>query len=102
MDGAELDLRDGAEQRAAATRVDHVMVDRQAFRRGDLGERSLSPMLQPLRRAHADLEPAADAHLDRRFWNRIAVRAEPSFDVVRRAPGLEYSFARRREDARNA
>ena len=100
--GAEFDLRDGAEQRSAAAWVDHVMVDRQALRRHDLGEHSFGPMLQPFRRAHADLEPPTDPHLDRRFWNRIADRAEPSFDVVRRAPGLEHSFARRREDARNA
>ena len=98
----ETDPGDGAEQRTAAARVDHMMVDREALGGDDLGERPPRPMIDAFRRAHADFEPSADAHLNRRLGNRIAVRAEPSLDAVGRAPGREYRLPWRREDARNA
>ena len=100
--GAELDLRNGAEQRPAAARVDHVMVDRQALGGCDLGERPPGPMVHALGRTHAHLERAAGAHLDRSLRNRIAARAEPSLDVVGGAPGLEHRLSRRGKDPRDA
>src|ERR1700722_3842707 len=57
--GAELDLREGAEQRSAAARVNHVMIDRQAVWGHNLGELPLGPVVDALWRAHADLKRAS-------------------------------------------
>ncbi len=94
----ELDLGIGAEQRLAGA-VGGAHIDHQPCVRRDFDEGAARPVLLTGRRAHADVEPAADAHLHRRVRHCEARRAEPALHVVGGAPRLEHRLAPRMEDA---